>query len=225
MARHGRSKQPREPLSPYRRGGRKKKKEVKVVNRNARLEKQYEENRRHTASHVQADDDRERRLRDCGTVCTPSGTATEYMDVDAEDTSRGMEDRELGLVVISPDVKDDDWYYEDGFGAAGEEALMTEGDLELGTSTGGGEEPSVKETSKHSKQRRRRSANINQEQVNHANSWRTLVDRLIPFYLEYRRSVHQKHVSAFISRNIIAAFCPCRRRIEHQIVCLFFECK
>ena len=76
------------------------------------------------------------------------------------------------------------------------------------------------------KRRRRQPRTLvpSDESIAQGDAWRALIRDLIPSYLAYQEGVYGRQTSGFHAGTLLATRCQCRRRTQHKIVCLFFEC-
>jgi hypothetical protein len=204
------------PPSPYLARSRKNSKKVVTHPRQARLQQRYE--RQH----------HQRGNSTTGIIIRPDdsemGEPIPSEPIGADELAADMPSADLGngdsvlVVMEGVDVGEDDRSLESAGG-------VLDGGSSVDKAADQSRDHSLKQTLTPSKMRRQRGRKPDKEQIKLANAWRTLVDSLVPVYLEYRRTIHQKHVSAFIHRDIIAGLCKCQRGTGHRVVCLFFECK
>jgi hypothetical protein len=206
--------------SPYVAGGRKKKKTIVNLAKNARdkarkrRERQEEERRKKDQDAGKQDagkQDAEKRR--CG---EEAGMEIERMEIDGSTQDDALSTDE-NCVVHEQEAS----AVEDG--GFGQSDIDGGGAMDVDMERDG---VNVQQPGGVAKVRRHRPRTLvpSDESIAQAEAWRALIEDLVPSYLAYQESVYGRQTSGFHAGTLLATRCQCRRRTQHKIICLFFEC-
>jgi hypothetical protein len=202
------SKHTRGSRSPYIVGGRTKKRTTVILTKNVR-EKAWRDQRR-----------LEKQRREEGRAEAELGRE-EVMEVDGKAEERPAESKSNGK-----GVGDDGPSSTDGLDPSSIDVDVIDhmdGVEEYNNNSGQQEEPLVIGSGRRQGHRPRTLVPTN-DSLKLADAWRALIHEVIASYLAYQESVYKRHLSGFHPGTVLANHCQCRRRTEHKIICLFFEC-